>query len=569
MIRFLSFCCCLTICFSGLLAQDPGVEQSDLDAIFAPFDQADQPGVAVSLRYRGKVVYERAFGLANLETGAKLQVTTPMAANQLSGQFTAFALLQLATEGSVALTDPVTKYLPELIHFGDQISLLHLLARTHGYHDIGLVRVVQGARPGQTIEMANILSVLSRQRTPDFTPGTKFSESGSDSGLWLIAEIISRVTKKPFVDYCKDKVFQPLGMKNSFFMSPDGVLPTDAALAYREGEDAFTRAMPNYHAPGPFGLYCSVADWSVWQGHLQNPPPTYAAAMARLDEVITLDNGHPHHSTRGKFTYGQQYHSKERGVPEIYCMGGRGGYTSSIFRFDNQGFSVVVLGNNGMPYTGYLGMNSAYLFLENEFSKPAVATVAEEDVYPLSKEELARFAGNYWDADGTLVRRVTFERDTLFYNRGNSPLPLIPLGPRRFQMITGWDDELIVTFPEDKQGIRRMTYATSTSDPYHFEGYTPIDPKEVAVDDYIGNYYCQSLNIGYDLQNEEGLLQLSNTYAKSIALTPRLQDRFYGDQVPWWNIVFTRNAQGEILGFHLDVEGLRNAWFRRVEVGSS
>ncbi|MEM9261773.1 MAG: serine hydrolase domain-containing protein, partial [Bacteroidota bacterium] len=194
MIRYFTFCLCLLNYFPGLQAQDPAVSQADLDSIFAPFDQADRPGVAVSLRYRGKVVYEKAFGLANLETGQELSPNTPMAAEQLSGQFTAFALLQLAAEGSLALTDPVNKHLPELANFGHQVTLLHLLARTHGFHDIGNVRVVQGARPGQAIDMGRILSVLSQQRTPAFKPGTKFSDTPSDSGLWLIAEIVSRVS---------------------------------------------------------------------------------------------------------------------------------------------------------------------------------------------------------------------------------------------------------------------------------------------------------------------------------------------------------------------------------------
>ncbi|MEM9529046.1 MAG: serine hydrolase domain-containing protein, partial [Bacteroidota bacterium] len=567
MIRYFTICLCLLTYFTGLRGQDPVVSQADLDAIFAPFDQADQPGVAVSLRYRGQVVYERAFGLANLETGEKLSPDTPMALEQLSGQFTAFALLQLAAEGSLALTDPVNKHLPELANFGHQVTLLHLLARTHGFHDIGNVRVVQGARPGQTIDIDRILGILSRQRTPAFKPGTKFSDTPSDSGLWLMAEIVSRISGKPFAEFCAEKIFQPLGMKNSFFITPNEDLPANTAIAYREGENGFTRALPNNHAPGPFGLYSSVADWSRWQNHLANPPSAFAAAMARLDEVVTLDDGHPYHFTRGELTLGQQYHHSERGVPEIYGMGGRGGYTSSVFRFEDHGFSVVVLGNNGMPYTGYLGMNSTYLFLENDFPKPAVVTVAPEDVYPLSGAELASFAGHYWDADGTLVRRVTYARDTLFYNRGNTPQPLIPIGPRRFQLITGWDDELIITFPAGEDGTQRMEYASPESDPYVFEKYLPIDSSEVAFPDYLGSYYCQDLSVGYDLSHTEGQLTLSNAYAKSISLTPRLLDRFYGDQVPWWNLEFTRNAQGEVLGFHLNIGGLRNAWFQRLEIG--
>ncbi|MEO0734043.1 MAG: serine hydrolase domain-containing protein [Bacteroidota bacterium] len=547
-----------------LPAQPSSATIAQLDSLFAEFDRTDAPGVAISIRHRGKTVYERAFGMADLARGIDLTHQTPFAAGELAGQFTALALLQLAAAGKLSLNDPIQDHLPELIRVGENTTLRHLLSRTHGLHDIASLRRIRGAGANEPVTLAEVLGVYARQPAPGNPPGTVFGLS--DAGLWLVAEIVSRVADQPFPEYCQEKIFTPLGMPNTYFVTAGTAQPKGAAVAYRREEDgAFTRQPVLHHAPGPGGLYTSVADWSRWEAHRENPPANFARIINQLTTSATLDDGHEHYQTMGKLTLGQDFLHWERGLDSYYRIGGGDGYTSAFFRFPEQAYSVVVLGNNGMPYTGYLGMNATHQLLAGQFPEPAVVQLTTADLHPILSATMESFTGSYWDAYGTLVRTITYENDTLFYNRPGRRIPLYPIGPRRFQLLTGYDDQIFLEFSEGASP-QRMTYADRQSDPFVFQRFTPIAPAAVEGAAYAGTYYSDELGIGFTVTWQDNSLLLQASPDRQITLRPRIADAFTGDLWYWGNVVFTR-TNNVISGFHFDVVDARHIWFRRLPAG--
>lgn len=110
--------------------------EGSLDELFHGLFASDAPGALVIVEKDGKIVYDKGFGLANLETGAPITDTTMFNICSVSKQFSAMALFILAEEGKISLDDPVNKYFPQFkAEFFGRITLRNLISHTSGLPD--------------------------------------------------------------------------------------------------------------------------------------------------------------------------------------------------------------------------------------------------------------------------------------------------------------------------------------------------------------------------------------------------------------------------------------------------
>src|SRR5947199_7882445 len=96
-------------------------------------------GACVMAIYRGHVVFEHAYGVADVESEASCSPSTNFRIASVSKQFTATAAMLLVDRGKIALDDPITKYFPGFPDYGKKITIKHLLTHTSGlpaYEDI-------------------------------------------------------------------------------------------------------------------------------------------------------------------------------------------------------------------------------------------------------------------------------------------------------------------------------------------------------------------------------------------------------------------------------------------------
>ena len=114
-----------------------------MDAVFAKWT-AKTPGCAVGVAEDGKMVLERAYGMADLEHDAPNAADTIFEAGSVSKQFTAAAVLLLAREGKLSLDDQARKYVPELPDYGKPLTIRHMLTHTSGLRDRGEVESIAG-----------------------------------------------------------------------------------------------------------------------------------------------------------------------------------------------------------------------------------------------------------------------------------------------------------------------------------------------------------------------------------------------------------------------------------------
>ncbi|MEM9930227.1 MAG: hypothetical protein AAF840_10440 [Bacteroidota bacterium] len=142
---------------------------------------------------------------------------------------------------------------------------------------------------------------------------------------------------------------------------------------------------------------------------------------------------------------------------------------------------------------------------------------------------------------------------------------MLPIGPGKFQLLTGMDDLIFVDFPAETSP-QVMEFRIRESDPAVFSKFTLQAEDAVDPQPFIGTYYADALSVGYRFSNEKGQLVATGGTGQQIRFTPYRKDQFYGDQSPWWGIKFTRDPQGQVTGFRLNIQGVRQTYFRRLAV---
>src|SRR5215216_6414785 len=154
---------------------------------------APGPGCAAAVSLNGETVFEKAFGLADMEHGIPNTAQTIFESGSVAKQFTAASLVLLQQDGKLSIDDPVRKYIAEFPDYGKPLTIRHILTHTAGLRDWGSVMALTGAGRGDRVVTQDIaLDVIIRQKSLDFEPGAEYSYS--NSGYQLAAVIVERVS---------------------------------------------------------------------------------------------------------------------------------------------------------------------------------------------------------------------------------------------------------------------------------------------------------------------------------------------------------------------------------------
>ena len=174
---------------SAMYAQVPIDFGMRVDEIFAPWTSPSSPGCAVGVALDGLTVFERAYGMDDLEHGIPNKPETIFEGGSVSKQFTAAAIMLLALDGQLSLEDDIRKYVPEVPNYGPTITLRHLMTHTSGLRDWGSVAGISGwGRAQRSHNHDHVLDIVSRQSAANFDPGHEYSYS--NTGYKLLAVVV-------------------------------------------------------------------------------------------------------------------------------------------------------------------------------------------------------------------------------------------------------------------------------------------------------------------------------------------------------------------------------------------
>ncbi|HMM34400.1 MAG TPA: serine hydrolase domain-containing protein, partial [Thermoanaerobaculia bacterium] len=363
-------------------AAKPAAPAQEIDALLAKAIPADGPGVAAIAVKDGKTVFRKAYGMANLELGVPLSPDSVFRLGSITKQFTAVAVLMLAEEGKLSLSDPITKYLPGYPTQGHTISVEHLLTHTSGIRSYtGLPGYMTGPKIRTDLTTAELVEVFAKEPM-DFAPGAEWRYN--NSGYVLLGAILEKVSGKPYGELLAERIFRPLGMKSTRVGDEGPILARRAAGYTRDGEavaNAPFLSMTQPHAAG--ALVSTVDDLALWDAALSTEKLVKKESLEKAWTPAVTRDGRP---TRYGYGFGV---STLRGARSIEHGGGINGFSTYAVRLPGEKVYVAVLANSDAPAADptALGKEIAALLI----GKPFPARVA----VPVEPKLLERWVGVY------------------------------------------------------------------------------------------------------------------------------------------------------------------------------
>ena len=272
-------------------AATPSVDAARIDALFAAYDSCHAPGVAVGIAIRGRPVYRRAFGLANIELGQTLSPGIRMRIGSTTKHFAALAYMLLVEEGLASLDDPVRRHIPEMSPaVADGVTMRQLMSHTSGLRcSLDLSMQLNGL--GHFMSHPDTLDLFAAQDTVNFAPGTSWSYN--NGGYTALSVAIERLTGQRLEDVLRERIFQPVGMTDTLLRRVDSdFVPNSATLHMLGGDGSFTRDYLGMEVSGEGGMVSTVDDMLRWMAHMDHPVVGTPGTWAAMKTPYVLENGY-------------------------------------------------------------------------------------------------------------------------------------------------------------------------------------------------------------------------------------------------------------------------------------
>lgn len=259
------------------------------DQVFYPFTGDEVPGGAVGVIKDGKLIFSKAYGMANLTYDIKFDLNTPSNIGSVTKQFTATAILLLEQQGKLSLEDDIRKHLPEIPDFGEVIKVKNLLNHTNGLWEIYNLMPITGWNGENVLLRSSIIDIIKKQDELQAKPGQEFNYN--NTAFILLAEIVKRKTNTEFPKWVKENIFNPLEMNHSFVRDNPKAIIKNGTQGYVTDASGIKEAGDLAASYGAGGIYTIVGDLAKWMNNFDKATLGGKELIAKLVKQDTLNNG--------------------------------------------------------------------------------------------------------------------------------------------------------------------------------------------------------------------------------------------------------------------------------------
>lgn len=403
-----------------------------IDALFQEAFSAHGPGAAVIAVKDGAVLFRKGYGLANIELGVPVEPDMVFRLGSITKQFTGVAILMLAEEGLLALDDPITRFLPDYPTHAHTITVEHLLTHTSG---IKSYTSMPEWRPLWRKDFAvHELIDFFKYQPMEFAPGTRFNYN--NSGYHLLGAIIEKVSGKTYEQFLQERIFEPLGMRQSYYDTPTRIIPRRVA-GYDQGPNGYSNAeylsMTQPYAAGSLGS--TVDDLALWDAALYTGRLLKPELLKQAWSSYQLADGTPVH-----YGYGWAIRSWQ-GSPTLEHGGGIHGFSTFAIRMPEERAFVAVLTNSGSAGPELFALKTAALVIGKPFNMPVQIA--------LTDAQLDACVGIY-QTPHDATWQITRDGNQLKAQRTNGPIEiLVPISADEC-MIQGMElHRIVFTYEPD------------------------------------------------------------------------------------------------------------------------
>lgn len=386
---------------------DPAGLAERVDSLFASLAKSVSPGCALGVIKDGELIYGRGYGSANLDYELPVKTDSVFYLASVSKQFVAACIALLAIDRKLALDDDIRKYIPELPDYGVTITIRHLVHHTSGLRSYLSLMELAGLRARDVHSRGDVLEFIYRQKTLNFQPGERYLYS--NTGYFLLAEVVERVSGGSLRDYADEKLFAPLGMNSTHFHDDHTQVVKNRVVSYvNRAPDTFRVSyLASWDQVGSGGLLSTVDDLVRWDRNSYNRKVGGEALHKLLHTRGVLNDG-----TALDYAFGL-VHGEYKGLRTVGHGGSFMGFRTVLLRFPEERFSVIILANLGTVNPGALARKVADVYLERSIGK-----------------SLAEYAGGFRSSELEVVYEVVVRGADLVARRGGTDVTLAPSAKR-------------------------------------------------------------------------------------------------------------------------------------------
>lgn len=528
---------------AALLACGPAHAQDipgEIDRMFSWATQSS-PGCGVGVSRHGRVLVNRAYGMADLERGVALTPETPFDIGSVTKQFIAASILLLVEEGRISLSDDVRRHVPELPDYGHTITIDHLLTHTSGIRDwVWLSSVTENRHTP--------LTLIVRQRGLNFVPGEEWSYS--NSGYELLREVVERVSGQPLAEFMRTRLFEPLGMRNTRYARDASEVPHHARAYEKQGEQ-WRVDMLLGNARGGGGVFSTAGDLLVWNDALTGNR-LGALVSEKIQEPARLANGRRLDYARGLML--------DDDGEIVFHSGDAAAYNAIVARLPREGVSLALLCNGG-EFTDDGNYEAGIIDL---FAPPATGAAPAVAAVEVPATDLASRAGLFFNERTGEPLRLVVNDGRLRVAGGP---PLVALGqdrfrnPHRILRFMSQDEFELHFVSHDHLELKSMEGRTT-----RYRRARAYAPGAADLAAFAGRYETDEIGAVEITPTATGLSGRLNG-SPTVEFLPADPDVFQRGQT---TLRFRRDAGGKVIGLDMTNPGLRNAHFpRRSDVGAT
>lgn len=509
-----------------------------VDSLFTSWDKTTTPGISLAIIKEGQIIYQRGYGMAKLEDNIVMTTGKIFDIASASKQFTTACMAILIQEGKIKLNDDIRKYLPEMPNYEKPILIQHLIYHTSGLRDYDTLLGLSGFGPDDCPSVQEAFNIILRQKKLNYLPGERFSYT--NTGYFLMSQIIERLSGMPLNAFATKNIFKPLGMNHSFFQENHKQIIPNRASAYTPTETGYQFEMSNWDMTGDGNLYTCVDDLYFWDQAFYN------SRLGKDLMHMLQTKGQLNNASKIDYAWGL-FIGEYKGLQVVKHGGAWAGYRAEIMRFPQKQFSVICLANLSSQNPTAFCEQIADIYLA-----PFLKETPKANFPPVifSKLELEDRAGIYHDPRLGIWLSLFIQEGTVMLQTSTKQIAFTPVSKTLFENIEAL---VSIEFLSDAKGsVTGAILKAQGQELYQLVKSPPFTPPPTAqLHEYAGKYSSEELfDAIYRIEIEQDTLALKLRH-EQFSLKPIAKDQFFqGDT----SIDFVRD-NGKVVGFKLNTGG--------------
>jgi CubicO group peptidase (beta-lactamase class C family) len=317
----------------------------------------------------GKKIFSKGYGWANKENKIPFTSTTLASMGSITKAFTAAAIMKLAEQNKLSLTDSLKKFFPAIPADKANITIHQLLTHSSGFHEF----LKQDRGDYEKIDTEEFLKRAFAEPLA-FKPGEKAVYT--NVGMSVLAIIIEKISGLDYEAFLKKNLFQPIGINKIGYCYPAAKDDT-IAVGYQNGkvwgthQQRFQQAGggPYWNLKGNGGLEVSLNEMFLWANSFTNYTVLKDSSIKKMFTPHILEDGYDGMSS---FGYGCNISKSRRNTKMIDNGGSNGIYFARLIRLPEEGVVFYMVTNESSINTNMVLPNVTQLYFQGKIIQDAI-----------------------------------------------------------------------------------------------------------------------------------------------------------------------------------------------------